>query len=72
MSEWSYQRTSRHDTPDQVLCRLWWPRFVAELKTLHTGTVIDLVHWFDDPGDRCEAIIAEARETFLLKPKPGV
>jgi hypothetical protein len=68
LSEWSYQRTFHHDTPDKVLCRLWWPRFVAELtNTSHTATMIDVVHWIDDPGDRREAIIDAAHEAFMLK-----
>lgn len=69
LPEWSYQRTLHHDTPDQVLCRLWWPRFVAELTNrAHIGTQIARVHWIDDPGERREAILATAREVFLLKP----
>ena len=28
----SFQRAFDHDKPDKVLCRLWWPRFVAQIE----------------------------------------
>jgi hypothetical protein len=68
VSEWSYQSTFHHDAPDKVLCRFWWPRFVAELtNSSHTGTMIDAVHWIDNPGKRRETVIDAACEAFRLK-----
>ena len=32
LSEWSFQRPFDHDKPDKVLCRLWWPRFAAQIE----------------------------------------
>jgi hypothetical protein len=44
LSRWSYQRTFHNDKPDEVLCRLWWPRFVAELLDSHGRSQLGRVH----------------------------
>lgn len=50
LSEWSFQRTfHNNDKPDQVLCRLWWPRFVAQIAHVHGRSQLGRVLWIDDP-----------------------
>ena len=66
LSEWSFQRAFNHDKPDKVLCRLWWPRFVAR----HGRAQLGRVFWIDDPEDRRPALIKAACETFILQ-MPG-
>ena len=70
LSEWSYQRSYHHDTPDKVLCQLWWPRFVAEIIYAGGRTQLGRVFWVDDPEDRREATIKAACEAFILQ-MPG-
>jgi hypothetical protein len=67
LSEWSFQRPFDHDKPDKVLCRLWWPRFVAQITDAHGRAQLGRVFWIDDPEDRREAIIKAACETFILQ-----
>lgn len=71
LSEWSYQQSFYSDAPDQVLCRLWWPRFVAELvNPAHAPRqTIERVHWTDDPGEQREAILEAACAAFPLARK---
>jgi hypothetical protein len=70
LSGWSYKRTVYRDNPDIVLCRLWWPRFVAELIDTHGRPQLGRVHWIDDPSDRRLAILNAACEAFILR-MPG-
>ena len=56
-----------HDKPDKVLCRLWWPRLVAQITEAHGRAQLGRVFWIDDPEDRREAIIKAACETFILQ-----
>ena len=70
LSEWSFQRAFDHDKPDKVLCRLWWPRFVAQITDAHGRAQLGRVFWIDDPEDRREVIIKAACETFILQ-MPG-
>jgi hypothetical protein len=70
LSEWSFQRASHHDKPDKVLCRLWWPRFVAQITDARGRAQLGRVFWIDDPEDRRAAIIKAACEMFILQ-MPG-
>jgi hypothetical protein len=57
------------DRPHKVLCRLWWPRFTAEIhrRTFETRAMMEPVYWIDDPGERRDAILDAACEVFLLQ-----
>jgi hypothetical protein len=70
LTEWSFQATfHERTTPHKILCRLWWPRFVAEISKLHGRTVITRVHWIDDPvtSERRVETLTKACEVFMLR-----
>jgi hypothetical protein len=66
LNEWSFQGLVGHHGPHQVLCRFWWPRFVAEIEFGHATSLISHVHWIDDPGDLRIPILIKACTTFRL------
>jgi hypothetical protein len=71
LTEWSFQATFFDRTsPHKVLCRLWWPRFVAELSKTLGRTVIARVHWVDDPvtSERRVEILTRACDVFMMRP----
>jgi hypothetical protein len=70
LTEWSFQATfHERTTPDEILCRLWWPRFVAEVSKPHGRTVITRVRWIDDPvtSERRVETLTKACEVFMLR-----
>lgn len=75
LTEWSFQAMFfERNTPSNVLCRLWWPRFVAELTKTLGRTVISRVHWIDDPvtSERRVEVLTKACEVFMLRlPEDG-
>ena len=70
LREWSYQTlVGDGDRVHNVMCRLWWPRFTAEVvsRAHETRATMECVHWIDDPGERRDAVLDTACEMFLLK-----
>lgn len=67
LPEFCFQGLVGHHGPRKLLCRLWWPRFAAEIEWGQaTTSILGQVHWIDDPGDLRLGIVAQACAAFHL------
>lgn len=72
LPEYCFQGLVGHQGPHKVLCRFWWPRFAAEITWGHaTTSILNHVHWIDDPGDRRIDITIQVCTKYRLQmPEP--